>query len=153
MVPPINSTSISTGVRKPHTGHIANIRLFPHVKQYFCLPEKTYETEDSHHGDELRVFFFEIYIFSLCYQWQIHRQVAHYAQIYTQCKHGKLEKKHHTVRALPELPEKVCFIDAKSCNSHPTCTKLRGKRITQSLSLVIQVVKPSHPFTFTRLTL
>ena len=118
IVPPINKTNIRTGVRKPHIGHNEKIRL-KILRRLNCLPEEANEAKNSYDWNELRMLFFEVNIISFCHKRKVESQVDHHTQVNTKCKHRELEKEHYTMRTLPELPEKVSLVNAKSCNHNP----------------------------------
>jgi hypothetical protein len=68
------------------------------------------------------VLLFEVYVVPIpvVYVWQVQSEITHDAHVDAKSQHRELEEEHDTVRAFPELPEKIGLVNDKCSNRDPT---------------------------------
>ena len=89
MVPPMKSTSIRIGVRKPQIGHMAKM-ILQKSQELFLLPKEACKAKDSFYRDQFGVLFFVVYVFPIpvVHVWQVQSEIPHNAHVDAKCYHG-----------------------------------------------------------------
>ena len=117
---PMNSMNISIGVKKPHTGHSARIKL---QKVRIGIPKESDDADDSEDRDQFGAvsFVVELVDWDPLHVWEVDRHVEEQGHVDSKAHHRKVEEEHDSVRVLPQLSEEVRAIDQEARNRHPTC--------------------------------